>query len=593
MPKENNKMQVDIDTLKKQNVNDLLSIKELYSKLGELGEKIKQIKYIDNTLLKKLKKEYERLKETNFDVDTQVKIINDIKTINEKLTNNIETINEKINNDNETINEKLDTKAKESDLIVERNRINLLTKLQNGETEGNTELLDIRIGVDGNVYGTAGEAIREQINNNKLTNILDISTNILNAEECIENASVGWGNGGYYLNVIDKTATNFCLSPIINVKEGETFIFNHKGYQTNIYLSDNTFKINANNMLTIEKNTPFTIPPNITCMRYKFTINSSNMNNGQWKNKVMLCKSNVIPSKFIPYGVKTLKTNIDIPLYVKKTESIQFLNIDKRSGKLLGDKAIVVPSFDGMNINTFDTVTPYMKEKGLPFTIFSNGDVSNDLIKRFQSASEYGGEIQFYNGQPALTYEGTNNYIEQYKQFKDNYETFLQIGVGKPKFLAYSGGRHTTITEKIARQFGIKWARTTEADWSAPKKWNDELFNTPAFFMNNTNYTTMINISDWDIQNNMIRPFLTHSLLSDTVTDASFNIEWKNFKQVLDKLYELKENGSIYVMNYSQLFDFLRFPKDVEVGQHVLMFEADGKEHEYVKTNDTWRELTV
>ena len=33
MPKENNKMQVDIDTLKKQNVNDLLSIKELYSKL--------------------------------------------------------------------------------------------------------------------------------------------------------------------------------------------------------------------------------------------------------------------------------------------------------------------------------------------------------------------------------------------------------------------------------------------------------------------------------------------------------------------------------------------------------------------------------
>ena len=45
---------------------------------------------------------------------------------------------------------------------------------------------------------------------------------------------------------------------------------------------------------------------------------------------------------------------------------------------------------------------------------------------------------------------------------------------------------------------------------------------------------------------------LNHSLLSDTVTDTSFNIEWNNLKQVLDKLYELKENGSIYVMNYSQ-----------------------------------------
>ena len=67
MSKENNKMQVDIDTLKKQNVNDLLSIKELYSKLKELDERILQIKYIDNTIVKKLKKEYEKLEKTILD----------------------------------------------------------------------------------------------------------------------------------------------------------------------------------------------------------------------------------------------------------------------------------------------------------------------------------------------------------------------------------------------------------------------------------------------------------------------------------------------------------------------------------------------
>ena len=55
MPKENNKVdinkhEIDIDTLKKQNVNDLLSIKELYKKIEELGEKISQIKYIDTAL---------------------------------------------------------------------------------------------------------------------------------------------------------------------------------------------------------------------------------------------------------------------------------------------------------------------------------------------------------------------------------------------------------------------------------------------------------------------------------------------------------------------------------------------------------------
>ena len=85
MPKENNKMQVDIDTLKKQNVNDLLSIKELYKRIEELGEKITQIKYIDNTLVKKLKKEYEKLKKIILDENIQVKLTNDIKTINSQM----------------------------------------------------------------------------------------------------------------------------------------------------------------------------------------------------------------------------------------------------------------------------------------------------------------------------------------------------------------------------------------------------------------------------------------------------------------------------------------------------------------------------
>ena len=110
MPKENNKMQVDIDTLKKQNVNDLLSIKELYKRIEELGEKTTQIKYIDNTLVKKLKKEYENLKKIILDENIQIKLNNDIETINSQL-NDIETINSQLNNDIKTINSKLDTKA--------------------------------------------------------------------------------------------------------------------------------------------------------------------------------------------------------------------------------------------------------------------------------------------------------------------------------------------------------------------------------------------------------------------------------------------------------------------------------------------------
>ena len=97
MPKEINKMQVDIDTLKKQNVNDLLSIKELYSKLEELGEKITQIKYIDNTLVKKIKKEYENLKELILDENMNVKpSIYNIKKYNEVIKNDYEISSMKV-----------------------------------------------------------------------------------------------------------------------------------------------------------------------------------------------------------------------------------------------------------------------------------------------------------------------------------------------------------------------------------------------------------------------------------------------------------------------------------------------------------------
>ena len=109
MSNENNKMQVDIENLIKQNVNDLCSIKELYRKLEEIQEKITQIKYVDNLLAKKLKKEYEKLKKIILDENIQAKLANEIETTNVKLNNEIETINVKLNNEIETINSHMNT----------------------------------------------------------------------------------------------------------------------------------------------------------------------------------------------------------------------------------------------------------------------------------------------------------------------------------------------------------------------------------------------------------------------------------------------------------------------------------------------------
>ena len=88
MPIDINKHEVDIDTLFKQNENDLVSIKELYRKLKDLEKKISQIKYIDTNLADKLKKDYEKLKRIILDENIQAKLTNDINEINTQLNTN-------------------------------------------------------------------------------------------------------------------------------------------------------------------------------------------------------------------------------------------------------------------------------------------------------------------------------------------------------------------------------------------------------------------------------------------------------------------------------------------------------------------------
>ena len=66
-----NKHEVDIANLKKQNELDLCSIKELYRKIDEIEEKIRQKKITDSVLADMFKKEIESLKKLIQSENTQ------------------------------------------------------------------------------------------------------------------------------------------------------------------------------------------------------------------------------------------------------------------------------------------------------------------------------------------------------------------------------------------------------------------------------------------------------------------------------------------------------------------------------------------
>ena len=152
-----NSQQVDIENLFKQNELDLCSIKELYRKLKELEQKITQVKYIDSNLADKLKKDYEKLKRIILDENIQAKLTDDIDKIDTSINN--------INNDINEINSQLDTietkKATKEEVEVERKRIDNFTKLQEGSTTGDAELIDGRTDSNGITHFNIGSHIRK------------------------------------------------------------------------------------------------------------------------------------------------------------------------------------------------------------------------------------------------------------------------------------------------------------------------------------------------------------------------------------------------------------------------------------------------
>ena len=168
--------------------DDLIKeLRELYLEFNEKG--------IDENIVRE---------KVNYFLENSVKI----KDMLAKLTTNTN----KIEDVNTKLNAKLDTKANESDLIVERQRIDSFTKLAAGSTTGDAELIDGRIGADGLTYDNIGNAIRKQILNvndkiNKSTSVIEYN-NILSYGDMKEISHFSGSNLSQKTKGISATSTS-------------------------------------------------------------------------------------------------------------------------------------------------------------------------------------------------------------------------------------------------------------------------------------------------------------------------------------------------------------------------------------------------
>lgn len=115
------------------------------------------------------------------------------------------------------------------DSAVLKARMDTFTSLEEGSTTGDAELHDIRVGVDGIIRKSAGESVREQID--------DLASGITTNDMFLDNQirsynlnNLGDAHVGYYLSTNDEILTmsdSQAYSDYIAVKEGEKYIARH------------------------------------------------------------------------------------------------------------------------------------------------------------------------------------------------------------------------------------------------------------------------------------------------------------------------------------------------------------------------------
>ena len=337
MPKENNKMQVDIDTLKKQNVNDLLSIKELYKRIEELGEKITQVKYIDNTLVKKIKKEYENFKKIILDENVQAKLSNDVKTINSqqlKLTNDVETINSQMNTNVNNLNKKINEVATTGTTVeVIKNKITELAK--NGTI----------------TYDTVTPEMTTFINVGK-------SLNLFNPNNVIDGSYYSKSSDG--IIVLKSNSKYSCVK--IKIVAQKTYTVTSNGFT--IYFSKIDSNIAEGLSFPTGTNT-FTLTGNRTGEYYAYI---SYRNDTNPTSSFMVVEGGSLPSEFIPYESKKMLDNVikidllslaDTPLYEEiyyVGENRKYKTLTSCLNELKDNHNNKVIYIDGGNYDVFEEI---------------------------------------------------------------------------------------------------------------------------------------------------------------------------------------------------------------------------------------------
>lgn len=207
------------------------------------------------------------------------------------------------------------------------------------QTQGNTELLDIRVGFNGKIYQSAGDSVRNQVSNvvNEISNYNSVEfLSFLNkTNETVQNITYAW-NGDSCTVTGSNTAISFTamfLSKVsfpVGMKAGNTYFLKYSGnmVQFRVYYYESA-EGSAIQLLNSTTDRTFTIPNNATGIQIRLHVPSGSTVNETVSPKILNAltneelTANLVTYKLNPTGNTTdRKTDIE---YMLNTTGVCYL----------------------------------------------------------------------------------------------------------------------------------------------------------------------------------------------------------------------------------------------------------------------------
>lgn len=231
-----------------ENYTNNAKIKEEERKSNELNRKSQEDRRVSNEVERisnentrkanenaRIESEKQRVDAENLRKEKIIEIQSDYDSLKKVIID--ENASANLQNQINQTNSQLEHKANTSDLDIERKRIDSFTRLEEGSTTGDAELIDARVGFDGFVYKNLGSSIRSQNSNiKKIIDSITYSNNMLTDAPKVDNA---------YYDYKEYSSEQYSYFKV-NIKSGVTYHFYPRVRIIDIQNSSGSTIINLN-----------------------------------------------------------------------------------------------------------------------------------------------------------------------------------------------------------------------------------------------------------------------------------------------------------------------------------------------------------